>query len=348
MSKPSSLPSFVRATPILTLLFVGCGKPETISPEKPRPVYTITVEAPESTIQRSFSGLVNSAEGVGIAFEVGGRVVEVLAEEGMRYKADTVLARVDDTEYRNQMVGAEAQLTEAIQNLRRVQQLFETGNAAQGSLETSIAQEKAARSNYNSAQKRVKDSVLKMPYDGVIGEVYIDAQQVVNVGQSAMTIQGDSGIEFEIGVPAEVVANLKPGQSATIELGTFSSRQFPATVVTVSPQPGQNTTYPVTLRFEEEDDRIREGMDGEANLTLSNPEGALTTIPAVCIVAGPEDSKFVWVFEEGTVSRRDVKTGKLRGNGMIEIEEGLKKGETVISRGVHRLREGQTVRLLEP
>ncbi len=347
MSHPFHFTISWFAVPCIAMVFAGCGKPEPIAPQKPRPVYTIEVEAPESTIRRSFSGLVNSAEGVGIAFEVGGRVIDVYAEEGVRYKKDTILAKIDDTEYRNQMVGAEAQLTEAIQNLRRTQQLFETGNAAQGALETSIAQEKAARSNYNSAQKRVQDSVLKMPYDGVIGEVNIDAQQVVSTGQTAMTIQGESGLEFEIGVPAEVVASIKPEQSAVIELGTLPDKQFPAKIVTVSPQPGANTTYPVTLEIEEADDRIREGMDGEAILTLTNPDGALTNIPAVCVVAEPGDSQFVWVFNEGQVSKRTVKTGRLRDNGMIEIVEGLEKGETVISRGVHRLREGQTVRLLE-
>ena len=329
------------------LAAAGCDRAAPPPAVQPRPVHTVTVESPSHTVQRSFSGLVQAAEGVGIAFEVGGRVIEISAKEGVRYEEGSVLARIDDAEYRNQLIGAEAQLTEAQQNLRRTQQLFETGNAAQGALETAIAQEKAARSNYNSAKKRVEDSVLEMPYDGVIGEVYVDAQQVVSTGQTAMSIQGEAGLEFEIGIPAEIVSGVKPEQTAQIVLGTLPGKQFPATVRTVSPQPGQNTTYPVTLRFAKVDDRVREGMDGEATLELANPNGYATTIPATCVGAGPGEAKFVWVYDEGRVSKRPVATGELREGGSIEITEGLEKGDVVVSRGVNRLRDGQEVRLLE-
>ncbi len=333
-------------------VLTSCSPPPDPPANLPRPVFTITVEPPVTEIERAFSGLVESAEGVGIAFEVGGRVVEVIAEDGVRYEEGALLARIDDTEYRNQLIGSEAQLTEAQQNFRRTQQLFETGNAAQGALETAIAREKAARSNFNSAQKRVEDSRLTMPYDGVIGEVSIDPQQVVSTGQLAMTIQGEAGLEFQIGVPAEIVARVKPRQPATIELGTLPGQIFSATVQTVSPQPGANTTYPVTLKFAQTDARIREGMDGEAILNLPNPNGSLLTIPAVCVSAEPGDSTFVWVFESaggdtGTVKKREVETGRLRSGAELEIITGLETGDIVVSRGISRLREGQTVRLAE-
>lgn len=331
---------------------VSCGKQE---PEikRPRPVYSIVVDDPKEDLVRSYSGLVQAAEGTGIAFEVSGRVLKVIADDGKRYEKGDLLAELDSTEYRIQLESADAQRLEAEQRLRRTQQLFESGNASKSQLESAIASQRSAQSSYESAQKRVEDTTLEMPYSGVIGSVEIDAQQVVNAGQVVMTIQGEDGMEFEIGVPAEFISRIKPGMPSTIELGSIPDQGFEAEVKTISPQVTQNTTYPVSLSFTAEDPRVREGMDGEATLSFPNPNGQVITIPAVCVAALPEDVQYVWVIDApegsptGVVSRRTVKTGKLREGNTIEILEGLKPGERVVSRGVHQVEEGQEVRLGE-
>jgi len=328
-----------------------CGKGPEPEATPPRPVYTMTVTEPKETVERSFSGLVASAEGTNLAFEVGGRIVEVIAEEGVSYKAGDVLARMDSSEYVNQLNGARAQLTEAEQTLRRTQQLFESGNASKSQLESAIAREKSARSSFKSSEKRVNDTVLKMPYAGVISTVDIDPEQVVNGGQPVMTIQGEGGMEFEVGIPAELVRFVKVKDKATISLGSLPETEFPAVVKSVTPQATENTTYPVVLKFEEADPRLREGMDGEAQLVLPNQNGKVILVPAVAVAARPDDTQFVWVVDpikgsdRGLVNQRNVKTGKLRANDMIEVPEGLMAGDQVVTRGVHRLEEGQEVRL---
>lgn len=337
----------------IAIALAGCGADKDTSHETIRPVITITVPEPTATMKRSFSGLVQNAEGTGIAFEVGGRVIEVIAKDGVRYEKGDVLARLDTTEFSNQLDAARARMTEAQQGLRRAQQLFETGNASKSQFEAAVSAEQAATSNYNSVEKRVTDSTLKMPYPGTIGKVTIDAQMVVSPGQSAMTILGEGGMEFVIGVPAETVARLSVGMSASISLGSLPGEVFSAKIDSISPQVARNTTYPVTLTFDENQEAIREGLDGEAVVELENPLGKTITIPIECVATLPQADQFVWVLGDfiepgiATVSRRVVKTGHLRENGRIEILTGLEPGEQVVSRGVHKLEENQQVTLLK-
>ena len=345
----------IRIFPICitaALFVIACNEdPQPLEPVV-RPVVTFVVPEPDGSIERSFAGVVESVTATSLAFEVGGRVVEVLAKEGQRYSQGDTLARLDTRELQNQLNGAEAQLVEARQSLRRSQQLFETGNASQGQLESAIARQKSAESNYKSAQKLLADAVLKMPYSGIIGSIPIDPQMVVAAGQTAMTIQGEGGKEFEIGIPAEIIGSITTGMKGNVSLSGIPNESFAASVDTISPEVSRNTTYPVTLVFDKKDDRIREGLDGEVALTLSNPEGEVTSIPVTCVATLPHETKYVWIAVPdesdsgtGTVVRRNVTTGALRSGGNIEIRSGLSPGDVVVSRGVHRLEENQVVRL---
>ncbi|MEM7697776.1 MAG: efflux RND transporter periplasmic adaptor subunit [Verrucomicrobiota bacterium] len=330
---------------------VSCQKQEEAAvPRKPRPVITYEVPAASDVVRRSFSGLVDSASGAGIAFEVSGRVIEVIAKEGESYAAGDVLARLDTTEYENQLNAARAQQTEAQQNLRRTQQLFETGNAPRSQLEAAISAEQSASSNFKTAQKRITDSTLRMPYPGVIGSVMIDAQTMASLGQPVMTIQGESGMEFVIGVPARAIDTLEVGQTCEVSIGSIPDEVFEARIDSISPQASENTTYPVTLTLNSEDPRIREGLDGEASIFIPAPEGKSVAIPASAVVTDPEGKKYVWTItrtgdDQGEVAQRFVKLGGLRPDGKIAILDQLNEGELIVSRGANSLMPGEAVTL---
>ncbi len=348
LSFPSSL--------AILLLGAGCSKAPPEENEYPtRPVVTALVPEPISTLERRFAGQVESAEGAPLAFESAGRVIAVDAKAGTRYEKGFALARVDDSNYQIQLLSAKAALTKAQQELRRLQNLFETENASRSDLDSAIASEVSARSTYELAEKALNDTILTMPYDGVIGNVDVEAQQVVSAGQVVMTIQGETGKEFEIGVPPEEVGQLEIGSSARVVVGILPDRELPAKIIEISLQVSANATYPVTLGLEKDDvteKEIRAGMDGEAILELKNPLGPVIRVPAQSVAASDDGRTYVWIVEpkddatEGTVTIRDVTTGALGPDGSIEILSGLNPKEQIVIRGVYSLDEGETVGLL--
>ncbi len=353
---PKPIPFVALSASLLTALagLTGCGKEAPVAPAPPRPVLTVEVPAPSAIIERRYTGQVETAEGAALAFESGGRVVAVNAKEGTRYEAGTVLAKVDETSYRNQLNSAEASLTNAKQELSRVNQLYASGNTSLSNVESATASKASAEASFENARKALEDCSLKMPYDGVIGTIGIEAQQVVSSGEKVMTIQGESGKEFEIGVPAENVGALKEGVSGRVSLRTLPEETFEAKITEISPDVADNGTYPVILTFSPEasaNPAVRAGMDGECALTLPNPKGKAIRIPAACVVGAPGGDNYVWVVAPEAdartvaVQKRVVTTGALSGEGDIEVLSGLEPGETVVSRGVHSLDEGMVVAL---
>lgn len=343
----------VYCVSLLLLGSIACKKQTEPEPVVYRPVITHIVKPAEMNIERRFSGQVVAAEGTGISFEVNGRVIEVLAITGKRYEKGAPLARVDDTDYSNQLIDAKAQFTNAEQELRRIQRLYENKNVSQSQLDSAIAKEQSARANFKRVQKFVEDCILSMPYSGVIGRVEIEPQQVIAIGQKAMTIQGENGLEFVIGVPAEDISSLNNGMKAEVTIGAFSKNQFQASISEISPEVSNNTTYPVTLTLNKQGEgaaTIRPGLDGEAKLLLPNPSGMTLKVPATSVAAAPDGSKFVWIVNStannlAQVNKRPVQSAGLAKNNMIEIIQGLEVGDIVVMRGINHLKNNMTVTL---
>ena len=352
MKSGSIYPMAAVGTAIFTLL-ISCSPNADEEPEPPRPVFSVEVETPNPVVERSFSGLVRPAEGAPLSFEVAGRIVELRAKQGMRFKIGEVLAKLDATDYLTQLEGAQAQLTEAEQANARTQTLFATGNASQSDVEAASAKQKSAQSSFESARQKVDNCTLKMPYDGIVGNVSVDAQTVISIGQEVLTLQGEGGMEFEIGLPAAEVSKVEVGMASTITLGSLPDVNLAAKVSEVAAQPTDNTTYPVTLAIEGDiDPAVRSGMDGEAALKLPNSNGLVVAIPIECVVGRGSAEQFVWILEgEGqtrTAAKRPVVAGLLAPDGRIEIREGLRPGERIVSRGANAIEEGATVTLANP
>lgn len=346
-----------------TLFATGCKKETAVEEVTHRPVITITVPAATTETQRRFSGIATSAVGGGISFEVGGRVTSVLAKAGERYEAGDELAKLSPEEYLNQLANIKAQLTEAEQTLSQTEQLFAIKNATKAQLDTAIAQKDALTAQLASAQKKVDDCVLKMPYAGVIGSVDLDEQSVVSAGQTVMQIQKSGGVEFEAGLPSDVVGQVAVGMPAKVKLSKVTNGApglgWDAEVITVSTQANDNTTFSVTFALKGDTDEIRDGMDGEAILSFGGDGEPVLWLPSECVLGGAGGESFVWVVipsEQGaglgTVERRPVElTGKLGSGGTIGIKPGtgdgggVKEGDLVISRGVNSVEVGQVVRV---
>ena len=140
-----------------------------------------------------------------------------------------------------------------------------------------------------------------------------------------------------------------------VRFDTFPDREIPAKIKEIGKEASQTTrTYPVTLIMDQPKDmKILPGMAGktvraEGGLP-DDANNAGIEVPVSATFSPDEtDKAYLWVIDEQTktVSRREVKTGKLTDRGIM-ITNGLISGEWIATAGVHYLREGQQVRILQ-
>ncbi|MEM7236151.1 MAG: efflux RND transporter periplasmic adaptor subunit, partial [Planctomycetota bacterium] len=277
------------------LVFVSaCEPPPEPEPIPPRLVLTLEVPASTPTVERSFSGVTNASDSAELGFEVAGRIIELEAVRGRRYKAGEVLARLDVSNYLEEQTRFEAEATRAAQELKRIQQLFERGNASKSQLDQVIATQRSSAAALRTAKKRVADGVLTMPYGGFVSEVLRERQEVVSAGTPIIRVQGEGKMEMEVGVPRDVVGLLKLGKEAVVRLGGSEGETIAATVSKIASRASADATYAITLSLAGGSDELRAGLDGEATFVLPNPAGSTTAIPSVCVAGSPDGGRFVW------------------------------------------------------
>lgn len=324
----------------------SCGGKKEPEALPPRPAVVHQVEAPTDQIVRTFSGVTAASGSVQFGFEVGGRIIELKANSGQRYTKGDELARIDTAALEQEANRLEADAQRIAQDLARVQQLYENGNASKGDLDTAIAARRSSQAALINAQRKVANGILRMPYEGIVGEVLADEQDIVSAGTPVVLVQGEGPIEFTIGVPAELIGQIKLGQEGVLMLTTGKTHRLNAVVSKIVPRAMGNSTYPVTLQVQSsEEAELIDGMDGEMALRFANPAGEVMQVPAVCVLSGADGQRYVWRLEEdNTVSRQVVRTGELRAGGMIEILEGLESGATIVSRGAQAMEPGLEVR----
>ncbi|MBR1671773.1 MAG: hypothetical protein IJ702_02485, partial [Fretibacterium sp.] len=115
----------------------------------------------------------------------------------------------------------------------------------------------------------------------------------------------------------------------------------------------RTNTYPVTAVMPQQKDvNFLPGMAVIVEVNFrpgdaAKPDGKYA-VPATAILNGGTDENFVWRYEEGAVRRVPVSVGAPRSDGSLEVAgPDLRDGDIIVTAGVHFLREGQKVRLME-
>jgi len=348
---------------LLSELLAGCSGEEAPAEEVIRPVRTQLVFATGGTRQRTFSGTARANVESQLSFKVAGLVEEVGVELGEAVKQGQLIARLDPTDYELQVQDAEALLAQAQSQARnaranydRMQALYENNNASRSDLDAALATKESADAQVESARKKLELTRLQLrytqllaPFDGSIASVDVEINENVSAGKRVVMLTGEGVPEVEVSIPEILISFVHERDPAVVTFDAIPGETFPAHATEVATaSAGFATTYPVKLRLDQRNDRVRPGMAAEVTFTFrsqSNRESYL--VPAVA-VAEDNHGRFVFVIEDGdeglVARRRTVEVGELTRDG-LEITDGLSDGERVVTAGVSRISDGQRVRV---
>ena len=259
----------------------------------------------------------------------------------------------------SQFDAALAQRDQTAAQVKRAKEELNIGltGARPEDLEAKRAEIHALQAALENAKNQLDYTVLKAPFDGEVASRYVDNFQMVQAKQPIVRLLDVSKIEITVQVPESLIALAPRVKKAVCRFDAYPGREFVCEVTKIGSEASQTTcTYPVTVALDQPDDvQILPGM---AATVRAEPEAGETSTGDDLIV--PPGAVFnrgtgqasqeccVWVIDEGsnTVSQRAVKTGERTPVGLAVLE-GLRPGEWVATAGVHSLREGQHVTILE-
>jgi len=330
-----------------SLLAAGCGASgEEKGRDRPPPL----VKAEPATTMRFVERIeaVGSAvanEQVTISAPVTERIVRLNFDDGSFVRRGQVVAVLQQAQETAQLAEVQARARQAEQQLGRITQLKNRGFATRADYDAQVAAAAAARAQGQQVRAQIGERVITAPFSGWVSLRNISEGAIASQGTAIATISDVSTIKLDFPVPETMLSVIRPGQGVEGISAAWPDQPFRGVIHTIDPVVDPATrAVTVRARIPNPDRRLRPGMMLTVGIETA-PRMSLS-VPELAIV-GEGERRYVFVLDEGNRARRtEVRTG-LRTAGRVEILEGLRPGQRVVTEGVVKVADGMQVRLGE-
>jgi multidrug efflux system membrane fusion protein len=305
----------------------------------------------------TYSGTVKGRYETNLAFQAGGKIISRNVNLGSLVKAGDLLMRIDPVDIERgvesskaQVMAAESQYRLAKDNLERSERLRQEGlisqadyDRAKTAYDSALAQIRQAKAQAANSQSLLGYCNLSADHAGVVAGIYAEIGQVVGAGQPVVAIVQDNEKEVEVNVPENRLDKLRPAQILHVKFWALPNVAVTGRVRQIAPMADPvSRTYSVRISLINPPAAIKLGMT--ASVLVADPSKAGTVYIPLTAVYQTGQTPAVWVVNAGKVSLRTVRIGEF-GMDQVQVLGGLNQGELVVTAGIHKLREGQTVRI---
>ncbi|MEQ1718902.1 MAG: efflux RND transporter periplasmic adaptor subunit [Hyphomicrobium sp.] len=327
-----------------------------------RPVRTLVVDPKPIEDDRQAVGEIRPRQESDLGCRGSGKVVSRAVDIGAAIKAGELLARLDEQDFQNKLRSAEADvasadavLTEALGQEDRQSQLLAKGVTTRSNYDAAVknkrsaeAKLESAKASLNLAQDQLKYTELTADFDGIVTAVAAEPGQVVNVGQMVVRLAKPGDVDAVFNVAESAFRDRQAGERPPVVVSLLSSPGIVSEGVVreVSPVADPTTrTYQVKVSLENPPPAMRFGASVLGRLKATT--APVTVLPGTALY-DKTGKPAVWVYNASTstVKLKPVTIARFETDRVV-ISEGLAKGDVVVTAGVNRLREDQTVRLTE-
>ena len=275
------------------------------------------------------SGRVATPNRVDIGAQIVGSVESVPVAEGDTVQAGQTLIVVESSELRANEAQARATLDNARAQLERNRQLAAKGFVGKSALDDAVRAFEVARTQLDAARAKLAYATIRAPVAGVLIARDVEKGDIVQPGKVLMVLAPEGETQVVLQIDERNLSRLKPGQKALASADAYASQRFDAELFYINPGvDAQRGTVEVKLRVPNPPAYLRQDMTVSADIEVERHPGALA-LPAEAVrdVSGP--APWVLVVREGRARRQAVKLG-LRGEGSVEVLDGLAEGDEVV------------------
>lgn len=297
-------------------------------------------------------GTLNPYEEVIISTEVDGIVKDVRVDEGSLVSKGQVLAMIDETDYNLEVKRTDATLKQAEATLsntkleyQRKEALYKEQLVTQQqfddvSTRLSLAEAEIdrAKASLSLAREKLRKTKIYSPLPGLVKEKKVSAGVYVKSGTNLLAIIQTNPIKLNFAVTEKDVGKLGKGQEVLLKVDAFPDKDFKGKVSIIYPSLDERTrTLQVEALVQNPGGLLKPGTF--AHVTLYTGAAKDTTVVPVTSLLYEAEKVKVFIVEGDIAKEKEVRIGSKYGETM-EIVEGLKEGELVVTVGQQNLAEG--------
>jgi len=317
----------------------------------PEPVTTAVArtEAWESVL--TSVGSLAAVQGVTVTTELAGKIVNIAFKPGTLARAGELLLQQDTSSEEAQLRATEATMTLAKLNLERLGKLLAERTISQSQYDNADAQFKQAVAQSDNIRATIAKKTIRASFGGRLGIRLVNVGQMLNPGDAIVSLQSLDPIFVDFLLPQQQLAQVQTGLPVRVVTDALLGEVVDGKITAINPQVDSATrNIRIQATIPNAEERLRPGMFVNVAVVLPAKTKVLC-IPATAVLYAPY-SDSVFVVEEKTdeksgktgraVRQQFAQLGEKRGD-FVAIVSGLKEGDTVVSTGVFKLRNGQSV-----
>jgi len=286
------------------------------------------------------SGTLRPDEEVDLTFETSGKIVQINFTEGTRVKKGDLLAKVNDKPLQAQLEKLEAELKMTEAKEYRQRSLLDKDAISQESYDQVQTDVQTINADINLIKANISQTELRAPFDGIVGLRYVSEGSFTNASTKIAKLIKISPIKIEFSISEKYASEIKIGYPITFTI-VGNDKVFSASVYAIDPKIDLDTrTVLLRALYQNKNEELRPGTFASVTLELSKIDNAIA-IPTEALI--PQmDGEQVFIYKGGKASSVKVNTG-LRTESHIQITDGLKFGDTLITSGIMQLRQNLPV-----
>jgi HlyD family secretion protein len=294
--------------------------------------------------------------------------LEALQREVESARANLEQARAD---YRRTEGNHKAQIVSDA-DLERAATAVKTAESTLQAAERRVAQTGASLAG---AQDSLAKTTVRSPMDGIVTARRVEEGEVAvigvlnNPGTVLLTISDMSVVEAELEVDETSIPSVKLEQEARVRIDAYPNKTFNGAVTEVGSSPinvaAAGTTQQEAIKFKVKvqltnpPEGIKPGLSVQADI-LTGDRTQVIAVPIQALVVrdverkpdeklapdAPREQEGVYLMEDGKAKFQPIETD-LMGELSVEVTEGLKEGDTIITgpfRSLRTLKPGDKVR----
>ena len=317
------------------------------------PPQTVTVaEVSEAAWETTIKavGTIEAVQGVMVTAELAGKVTRIEFKPGKHVKAGQLLLRQDISTETAQLKVAQSNADLALKNLERARQLYEEKVIPVAKLDEAKSRHETAAAQVELIRTTIAKKTIRAPFSGRLGIRHVDLGEFLESGQSIVSLQSLNPVYVNFMLPQQKLTSIQPGLTVKVQSDAIDEHKFNGRISTVNPEVDQMTrNIKLQATLSNADEQLRPGMFATVEVVLPKQQPVLT-IPVTAVFYAPYSDSVFLVEETGggkepkqlVLRQQFVQLGEKRGD-FVSVRQGLQAGQAVVSPGVFKLRNGQSV-----
>ncbi|MGH6610958.1 MAG: efflux RND transporter periplasmic adaptor subunit, partial [Burkholderiaceae bacterium] len=276
---------------------------------------------------------------------VSGRIAAIGFKDGQQVRKGQMLVALDDRLNDAEVAQMKAEYDLAIANLKRSEDLAKQKFISSSAQETAASNAQVAEAKLQLSQARLSKMRIVAPFDGVVGIRGVSIGDYVKDGTDLVNVEDVRTLKVDFRLPERNLTQIKVGQSVEVLADALPGERFTGQIDAINPRIDANgRSIELRARLQNTAGKLRPGMFVRVRVIVGERTDALM-VPEEAIV--PEGGEFyVYKVVDGQARRVAVKLG-VRRDARVEITEGLKAGDQVVTAGMRLSRDGQPVKVID-